>query len=238
MCCADWTGRYSLHGPLARIVLFGRPVFIFNQGSVQNGQDISGVFARMLPPHLFVRPLSGPFGQSRRTHFQGELHFSSRISILFANHFLWVFIIVDALNAASRSRAVKDEPISSILCKSPIQFAIQSSLDSKDKHTNCRVFATVFLIIFSPCRVNVGCGPAEERVLLTGLHAVADIYCESCKTTLGWKYVTTINTFQTFQFIFKGFISQEHAFESSQKYKEGKFIIELAHMIKDNGWES
>jgi len=66
--------------------------------------------------------------------------------------------------------------------------------------------------------VNVGCGPAEERVLLTGLHAVADIFCESCKTTLGWKY--------------------EHAFESSQKYKEGKFIIELAHMIKDNGWDS
>lgn len=65
--------------------------------------------------------------------------------------------------------------------------------------------------------VNVGCGPAEERVLLTGLHAVADIYCECCKTTLGWKY--------------------EHAFENSQKYKEGKFIIEMAHMIKDNGWE-
>lgn len=65
--------------------------------------------------------------------------------------------------------------------------------------------------------VNVACGPAEERVLLTGLHAVADIHCASCKTTLGWKY--------------------EHAFESSQKYKEGKFIIELAHMIKDNGWE-
>ncbi|KAF6720833.1 Protein yippee-like 1 [Oryzias melastigma] len=37
--------------------------------------------------------------------------------------------------------------------------------------------------------VNVGCGPAEERVLLTGLHAVADIYCENCKTTLGWKYL-------------------------------------------------
>lgn len=36
----------------------------------------------------------------------------------------------------------------------------------------------------------MGCGPAEERVLLTGLHAVADIYCENCKTTLGWKYVS------------------------------------------------
>jgi hypothetical protein len=42
------------------------------------------------------------------------------------------------------------------------------------------------------CRVNVGCGPAEERVLLTGLHAVADIYCECCKTTLGWKYVSVL----------------------------------------------
>uniref|UniRef100_A0ACB8G089 Protein yippee-like 1 n=1 Tax=Sphaerodactylus townsendi TaxID=933632 RepID=A0ACB8G089_9SAUR len=75
----------------------------------------------------------------------------------------------------------------------------------------------VNLMPFCLTGVNVGCGPAEERVLLTGLHAVADIYCENCKTTLGWKY--------------------EHAFESSQKYKEGKFIIELAHMIKDNGWE-
>ena len=30
---------------------------------------------------------------------------------------------------------------------------------------------------------------------------------------------------------------QEFAYELSQKYKEGKFIIELAHMVKDNGWE-
>ena len=52
---------------------------------------------------------------------------------------------------------------------------------------------------------------------MTGLHAVADIFCECCKTPLGWKY--------------------ERAFESSQKYKEGKFIIELAHMIKDNRWD-
>ena len=46
--------------------------------------------------------------------------------------------------------------------------------------------------VFFPNRLNVGCGPAEERILLTGLHAVADIYCESCKTTLGWKYVSVI----------------------------------------------
>jgi hypothetical protein len=33
------------------------------------------------------------------------------------------------------------------------------------------------------------------------------------------------------------FFFKEHAFESSQKYKEGKYIIELVHMIKDNGWD-
>uniref|UniRef100_A0A673TW70 Protein yippee-like n=2 Tax=Suricata suricatta TaxID=37032 RepID=A0A673TW70_SURSU len=65
--------------------------------------------------------------------------------------------------------------------------------------------------------VNVGCGPAEQRLLLTGLHSVADIFCENCKTTLGWKY--------------------EQAFETSQKYKEGKYIIEMSHMVKDNGWD-
>ncbi|XP_008946089.1 PREDICTED: protein yippee-like 4, partial [Merops nubicus] len=48
-------------------------------------------------------------------------------------------------------------------------------------------------------------------------HSVADIFCQSCKTTLGWKY--------------------EQAFESSQKYKEGKFIIEMSHMVKENGWD-
>ncbi|XP_022266524.1 protein yippee-like 1 isoform X1 [Canis lupus baileyi] len=82
--------------------------------------------------------------------------------------------------------------------------------------------------------VNVGCGPAEERVLLTGLHAVADIYCENCKTTLGWKYIP-LRTWTLRNKLALPF--PEHAFESSQKYKEGKFIIELAHMIKDNGWE-
>ena len=44
----------------------------------------------------------------------------------------------------------------------------------------------------------MGCGPAEERVLLTGLHAVADIYCECCKTTLGWKYVSKLSEFLLF----------------------------------------
>lgn len=65
--------------------------------------------------------------------------------------------------------------------------------------------------------VNIGCKQAVQRELLTGLHAVADIYCDSCETTLGWKY--------------------EQAFVPSQKYKEGKYIIELVHMLKENDWD-
>ena len=38
-------------------------------------------------------------------------------------------------------------------------------------------------------RVNITLGPKEERLLMTGLHTVADIYCTCCNTTLGWKYV-------------------------------------------------
>lgn len=61
----------------------------------------------------------------------------------------------------------------------------------KPPHSAFEIFLTCDVLSTSCSRrVNVGCGPAEERVLLTGLHAVADIYCENCKTTLGWKYVS------------------------------------------------
>ena len=53
------------------------------------------------------------------------------------------------------------------------------------------VFFTSFL-----CSLNVQCGKSEERWLLTGLHAVADIQCRSCKTVLGWKYVSVYACFQ------------------------------------------
>ncbi|CAK0784845.1 hypothetical protein CVIRNUC_008050 [Coccomyxa viridis] len=64
--------------------------------------------------------------------------------------------------------------------------------------------------------VNVTLGPKEERLLMTGLHTVADIYCTCCNTVLGWKY--------------------ERAFEESQKYKEGKYILEKAKLMKDGNW--
>lgn len=65
--------------------------------------------------------------------------------------------------------------------------------------------------------VNVTQGPIEERMLITGMHTVCDIQCSMCGNVLGWKYET--------------------AYEESQKYKEGKYILEKAKVVlqKDDG---
>ncbi|KAK9224199.1 hypothetical protein WN944_012649 [Citrus x changshan-huyou] len=60
--------------------------------------------------------------------------------------------------------------------------------------------------------VNVSLGPREERLLVSGLHSVNDIYCSSCQQLLGWRY--------------------EKAYEESQKYKEGMYILEKERMLK------
>lgn len=63
--------------------------------------------------------------------------------------------------------------------------------------------------------VNVSLGPQEDRLMTTGKHTVADICCNCCQQVVGWKY--------------------ESAFEKSQKYKEGKFILERAKMTDGDG---
>ena len=78
-------------------------------------------------------------------------------------------------------KAVRVKPIYSIKCK----FYYEKNV--------CMPIYVVLRMLFSS--VNIGCGRAEERFLLTGLHAVADIYCSSCKTTLGWKYVSIEHSF-------------------------------------------
>ncbi|XP_021741596.1 protein yippee-like At3g08990 [Chenopodium quinoa] len=63
--------------------------------------------------------------------------------------------------------------------------------------------------------VNVTVGEKEERLMLTGLHTVVDIFCVGCGSIVGWKY--------------------EAAYEKSQKYKEGKFILERYQVLGPNG---
>lgn len=51
-------------------------------------------------------------------------------------------------------------------------------------------FFCVYHSSFFGCRVNVSLGPREERLLVSGLHTVNDIYCSSCQQLLGWRYVS------------------------------------------------
>ncbi|KXS09520.1 yippee-like protein [Gonapodya prolifera JEL478] len=63
---------------------------------------------------------------------------------------------------------------------------------------------------------NVSQGQKEDRVLMTGLHTVCDIHCNVCQTVVGWKYL--------------------FAFEESQKYKEGKYVVEKTRIAKEANW--
>ena len=61
--------------------------------------------------------------------------------------------------------------------------------------------------------MNVVVGKKEDRQLMTGYFSVADIFCSKCGEELGWKYVK--------------------AYDPSQKYKEGRFILETAKILKE-----
>jgi len=60
--------------------------------------------------------------------------------------------------------------------------------------------------------VNVCSGELEDRVFNSGEYTVRDILCLVCMNCIGWKY--------------------EVSKDETQKYKEGKFIIEKQKMVK------
>ncbi|KAF9606923.1 hypothetical protein IFM89_030099 [Coptis chinensis] len=63
--------------------------------------------------------------------------------------------------------------------------------------------------------VNVSLGENEERLMMTGMHTVADVFCVGCGSNVGWKY--------------------EAAHEKAQKYKEGKFVLERFKISGSDG---
>ncbi|XP_039019786.1 protein yippee-like [Hibiscus syriacus] len=64
-------------------------------------------------------------------------------------------------------------------------------------------------------RVNVTSGEKEDRMMMMGLHTVADIFCVGCGSIIGWKY--------------------EFAHEKNQKYKEGKYVLERFKVSSPDG---
>ena len=74
---------------------------------------------------------------------------------------------------------------------------INDQQNFRGQHGKAYLFAQV---------VNIIQDEAVERNMTTGRHVVRDIRCRQCRETVGWKY--------------------DKAFESSEKYKEGKYILE------------
>ncbi|KAL1410935.1 hypothetical protein Q8F55_001878 [Vanrija albida] len=64
--------------------------------------------------------------------------------------------------------------------------------------------------------INTRLGKREERKLMTGKHTVADLHCASCGQELGWMYIKAPN--------------------GEQRYKEGRYILEDAQIVKENNW--
>ncbi|XP_072986420.1 protein yippee-like At5g53940 isoform X1 [Typha latifolia] len=88
--------------------------------------------------------------------------------------------------------------------------AVADDLISRSFHSN-RGKAYLFNSV-----ANISVGALEERMLLSGMHTVADIFCCFCGQIVGWKY--------------------EAAHEKGQKYKEGKFVLERDRIV--DGFES
>lgn len=53
---------------------------------------------------------------------------------------------------------------------------------------------------------NVREGIQQEKMLISGTYIVCDLFCCECGQILGWKYIK--------------------AYDDSQKYKEGKVVLE------------
>ncbi|KAL3373295.1 hypothetical protein AABB24_005352 [Solanum stoloniferum] len=87
--------------------------------------------------------------------------------------------------------------------------ALSENIVSKSfhcKHGKAYLFSKV---------VNVTSGEIENRMMMTGMHTVADIFCVCCGSIVGWKYET--------------------AHEKSQKYKEGKSVLERFKICGPDG---
>ncbi|URD86508.1 hypothetical protein MUK42_26762 [Musa troglodytarum] len=47
---------------------------------------------------------------------------------------------------------------------------------------------------------NIVMGPKQDRLLMTGIHTVADVYCHGCGAVLGWKYERAYEETQSLSF--------------------------------------
>lgn len=146
-------------------------------------------------------------------------------------------------------------PLTDDVCARPLAVATHEQLVSKSfqgRHGRAFLFTAA---------ANVSLGPKEERVLMTGLHSVSDIYCSACESRLGWKYLEAFEN-RCVPCRSRHLVPSHSPCESSlsigphltraapphcvcvcvcislslcarsQKYKEGKFIVEKSRVVE------
>ncbi|XP_058217601.1 uncharacterized protein LOC131328711 [Rhododendron vialii] len=106
-----------------------------------------------------------------------------------------------SINTQSQAQLSASVPLCSVLSKVSMMFGANYVFLNFGQAFHCR---RVKAYLFNNS-VNITYGPHEERMMLSGMHTVVDIFCCCCGQIIGWKY--------------------ESAQEKSQKYKEGKFVL-------------
>ncbi|EKD13720.1 yippee family protein [Drepanopeziza brunnea f. sp. 'multigermtubi' MB_m1] len=128
-------------------------------------------------------------------------------------------------NGDLRLRRAQPNTLKCVTCASDIAFADQVvSKGFTGRH------GRAYLVSLPPTEVSMSAGKKDpgglpntkigrsvNRELLTGQHVVADVSCSICGEVLGWKYVD--------------------AKEAAQKYKIGKYILEMKRVVLSVGWE-
>lgn len=83
--------------------------------------------------------------------------------------------------------------------------------------THYKINYMLYSVSQPPQVVNLQYSEVQDRVMLTGRHMVRDVSCKNCNSKLGWIY--------------------EFATEDSQRYKEGRVILERALVRESEGFE-
>ncbi|CAF2102140.1 BnaA05g27770D [Brassica napus] len=104
------------------------------------------------------------------------------------------------VNLEGKSYSCRHCKTSIALCDDVVSKSFQS------RHGKAYLFSKV---------ANVYAGKKEDRMMMTGMHTVVDIYCVKCGSYVGWRY--------------------EFAFEKNQKYKEGKSVLERYKVCGPDG---
>ncbi|KAJ8446938.1 hypothetical protein Cgig2_026436 [Carnegiea gigantea] len=121
--------------------------------------------------------------------------------------------------------ALADDVLSrSFSCRKGRAYLFENALTSTKYLFKRPEMVPVKLLILSPIQaknmnmdtllVNVSVGPEEDRLMMSGMHTVADIFCCSCGQLLGWKYMV--------------------ARDKNQKFKEGKVVLERWRITEDS----